>query len=324
TLALLEPLRTSAWSPAIYRERTEGEPGEVVACSPLLMLHLAPQYDEAQIESMSEALRLAESAADRPSPARHAQRRQRLLASVAAAREKAERRLAALASESARAAEAEHLRKRGELIYSYLWQIEPGQTSLVVDGDTVPLDPSLSPNENAQAYFERYRKAQSADRQLPGLAEESGAEIAYLDQLATLIAQAPGFSELETLTAEWVDQTAAESSPRPKRKVTPRRPQALIDTHGNSIYVGRSGLQNEMVTFDIAGPDDTWLHARGVGGSHVVIRWRTPVVPNMTPRSRRRPRWPPGTAPPERAERSKSTSRGGASCARSRAPDPEW
>ncbi|HLL51501.1 MAG TPA: NFACT family protein, partial [Thermomicrobiales bacterium] len=58
TLALLEPLRTSAWSPAIYRKRSEGEPGEVVACSPLLMLHLAPQYDEAQIESMSEALRL--------------------------------------------------------------------------------------------------------------------------------------------------------------------------------------------------------------------------------------------------------------------------
>jgi predicted ribosome quality control (RQC) complex YloA/Tae2 family protein len=61
--------------------------------------------------------------------------------------------------------------------------------------------------------------------------------------------------------------------------VAPRRPQALIDTHGNSIFVGRSGLQNEMVTFDIAGPDDTWLHARGVGGSHVVIRWRTPGSP---------------------------------------------
>ena len=279
TLALLEPLRTAVWSPAIYRERSEGDPGEVVACSPLLMLHLASQYDETQIASISEALRLAESTADRPGPARHAQRRQRLLESVAAAREKAERRLTALASESARAAEAEQLRKRGELIYAYLWQIEPGQTSLVVDGDTIPLDPGLSPNENAQAYFERYRKAQSADRQLPGLADESRAELAYLDQLATLIAQAPGFSELETLAAEWADQTAAESSPRPKRKPTPRRPQALIDTHGNSVYVGRSGLQNEKVTFDIAGPDDTWLHARGVGGSHVVIRWRAPGSP---------------------------------------------
>ena len=63
------------------------------------------------------------------------------------------------------------------------------------------LDPGLTANENAQAYFERYRKAQSAEAQLPGLVEESRAEIAYLDQLALLIAQAPGYSELEALAA---------------------------------------------------------------------------------------------------------------------------
>jgi predicted ribosome quality control (RQC) complex YloA/Tae2 family protein len=192
-----------------------------------------------------------------------------------------ERRLAALANESARAAEADQLRKRGELIYSYLWQIEPGMTSLVVDGETIPLDPSLSANENAQSYFERYRKAQSGESQLPALIEESRAELAYLDQLATQIAHAPGFSELEALRAEWTDQVGLESGPRPKRKAQSRRPQALLDAQGNSIYVGRSGLQNEMVTFDIAGPDDSWLHARGVGGSHVVIRWRTPGAPEV-------------------------------------------
>jgi predicted ribosome quality control (RQC) complex YloA/Tae2 family protein len=230
---------------------------------------------------MSEALALAEAATERPSSTRHAQRRQRLLDSVMAARENVERRLAALANESARAAEANVLRKRGELIYAYLWQIEPGQTLLVVDGEAIPLDPNLSANENAQSYFERYRKAQSAELQLPGLTEASHTEIAYLDQLATLIAQAPGFSELEALAAEWAEQGATEGKPGPKRKVASRRPRALLDAHGNSVYVGRSGLQNDLVTFDIAGPDDTWLHARGVGGSHVVIRWRSPGSPEV-------------------------------------------
>jgi predicted ribosome quality control (RQC) complex YloA/Tae2 family protein len=46
-----------------------------------------------------------------------------------------------------------------------------------------------------------------------------------------------------------------------------------LDARGNAVYIGRSGAQNETVTFEIAGPDDTWLHARGVPGSHVVIRW---------------------------------------------------
>jgi predicted ribosome quality control (RQC) complex YloA/Tae2 family protein len=276
TLALLEPLRTTTWSPRVYRERGHADPGDVVTCSPILMTHLAGEYEVSPIESMSEALALAESAADRPPPARHAQRRQRLLDSVATAREKAERRLAALASESARAAEAESLKTAGELIYAYLWQIAPGQVSLDVNGASIPLDPGLTANENAQAYFERYRKAQSAEAQLPGLVDESRAEIAYLDQLATLIAQAPGFSELESLAAEWAEQVAPDPASRPKKTTAPRRPRALVDDHGNSVYVGRSGPQNELVTFEIAGPDDTWLHARGVGGSHVVIRWRSP------------------------------------------------
>jgi predicted ribosome quality control (RQC) complex YloA/Tae2 family protein len=279
TLALLEPLRTTAWSPRIYRERGQPDPGEVVACSPILMAHLAAEHDVSPAESMSEALALAESAADRPGPARHAQRRQRLLDSVAAAREKAERRLAALATESARAAEAERLKTAGELIYAYLWQIEPGQVSLDVEGASIPLDPSLTANENAQAYFERYRKAQSAEAQLPGLVEESRAEIAYFDQLAILIAQAPGYSELEALVTEWAEQAPPDHAARPKKVTAQRRPRALVDANGNSVYVGRSGHQNDLVTFDIAGPDDTWLHARGVAGSHVVIRWRSPDSP---------------------------------------------
>jgi predicted ribosome quality control (RQC) complex YloA/Tae2 family protein len=279
TLALLEPLRATVWSPHIYRELGQFDQAEVVACSPILMTHLAAEYDASPVESMSGALALAEGVADRPSPARHVQRRQRLLDSVEAAREKAERRLAALAVESTRAAEVERLKTAGELIYAHLWQIEPGQLSLEIDGTSIPLDPGLTANENAQSYFERYRKAQSAGAQLPGLVEESRAEIAYLDQLATLVAQAPGFSELEALSAELAELAAPDPGSRPKKTTAPRRPRALVDTNGNSVYVGRSGPQNELVTFGIAGPDDTWLHARGVGGSHVVIRWRSPDSP---------------------------------------------
>jgi predicted ribosome quality control (RQC) complex YloA/Tae2 family protein len=43
--------------------------------------------------------------------------------------------------------------------------------------------------------------------------------------------------------------------------------------NGNPIYVGRSSRENDRVTFAIARPTDTWLHARGVPGSHVIVRW---------------------------------------------------
>jgi predicted ribosome quality control (RQC) complex YloA/Tae2 family protein len=279
--ALLEPLRTGDWSPRIYREQDSEGAGEIVAFSAIPMAHLAADYAEIAVGSISAAAALAETAEVRPSPQRHAQRRQRLLAAVHAARDRAERRLTALEVEAARAAEAERLRQAGELIYANLWQIAPGQAEFTVDGETIRLDPQLSPSENAQAFFERYRKAQSAEAQLPQLAQESHAEIAYLDQLATLIAQAPGFAELEALAAEWAEQSAPLGSarPRPRRRPAPRRPSALVDAAGNSVYVGRSGPQNDLLTFDLAGPDDTWLHARGVAGSHVIVRWWDPNAP---------------------------------------------
>ena len=82
---------------------------------------------------------------------------------------------------------------QGELIYQHLWQIEPGQRELIVDGETIPLDPDLSASDNAQCYFERYRKAQSADEQIPAVAEASHAEIAYLEEVANHF----GFTEME-------------------------------------------------------------------------------------------------------------------------------
>jgi len=141
---------------------------------------------------------------------------------------------------------------------------------------TVTLDPRLTPQENAQSYFERYRKAQSATAHIPELEAATRAEIAYLEQLTTLITQAPGFAELEALAAEWNEQVnQAPPSSKPKRKIAPRRPAALVDAHGNSVYVGHSGPQNDLITFELGGPDDLWLHARGVPGSHVIIHWRS-------------------------------------------------
>lgn len=49
-------------------------------------------------------------------------------------------------------------------------------------------------------------------------------------------------------------------------------PRRFTSAEGYTILVGRNSRQNEHVTFDLAGPDDLWLHARGWPGSHVVIR----------------------------------------------------
>lgn len=51
------------------------------------------------------------------------------------------------------------------------------------------------------------------------------------------------------------------------------RPYRLVTHDGFDILVGKGDKENDVLTFDVAQPDDWWLHvAGGVAGSHVVIR----------------------------------------------------
>jgi len=46
----------------------------------------------------------------------------------------------------------------------------------------------------------------------------------------------------------------------------------LTTSDGFDVLVGRTGKDNDKLTFKIASPDDIWLHAAGVPGAHVIVR----------------------------------------------------
>jgi len=51
------------------------------------------------------------------------------------------------------------------------------------------------------------------------------------------------------------------------------RPYKTIDVEGFEVLVGRGDEENDRLTFEVAEPDDLWLHvAGGTPGSHVVVR----------------------------------------------------
>jgi predicted ribosome quality control (RQC) complex YloA/Tae2 family protein len=50
------------------------------------------------------------------------------------------------------------------------------------------------------------------------------------------------------------------------------RPYRTLDVDGFTVLVGKSDADNDTLTFDIAEPDDVWMHVAGYSGSHVVVR----------------------------------------------------
>ncbi|MEJ7900902.1 MAG: NFACT RNA binding domain-containing protein, partial [Thermomicrobiales bacterium] len=215
-------------------------------------------------------------------PRDHAQRRARIVAAIDREREKVSSRLHSLQEQHRRSAKTEQLREWGEMIFAYLWQIQPGDSTLEIDGMTVPLDPALGAKDNAQAYFEEYRKAQRAGARLPEHIAEAETALSYLQQLRVQAEQAEGFAAIESIRQEFDEHGGGHHEVQEKpgnrsKKQAPRKVTGLTEASGNMIFIGRSGRENDQVTFDIGGAEDTWLHVRGVPGSHVIIRWLRPA-----------------------------------------------
>jgi predicted ribosome quality control (RQC) complex YloA/Tae2 family protein len=179
--------------------------------------------------------------------------------------------------------EIESLREAGELLLTYQGRVK-GETREVTVPDytgaprAIKLDPKLTPVENAQAYFRRYRKAMRANEELPARIAAVKADLAYVAQLAADLALAESRPEIDAvydalLKVGWAPKATKDSSGG--QVAGPRR----FEIDGFPVYAGRNARQNEEVTFKRAGPDDLWLHARGVPGAHVIVKCGRQDVP---------------------------------------------
>lgn len=288
-------LRTGQWKPSVA---VQGE--AVVAFAPYILTHLPGAR---LCQSISEALESFYTQSERLKPLEQA--RSRLQAIVVEGRRPRQRRLESLQRQMLQAEQAEELRWRGQMLLAFGPGLRPSQATLEVEGRQIPIDPRLSWLENAQACFRDYERARGALNEVPSRLAETRQELEYLDQLATYVSLAESVEELRRLEAELeqalpgaqarVEKTGQKAgmsqgkrprwpAGRPKMgRAHGRQPQPYaVSPEGYDIYVGRSGLDNEAVTFQISRPDDLWLHARGVPGAHVIVRGGLEEVPAAT------------------------------------------
>ena len=60
------------------------------------------------------------------------------------------------------------------------------------------------------------------------------------------------------------------------------KPFHYISRDGFHIYVGKNNIQNEEITFKIATGNDMWFHAKGIPGSHVIVKTNGEILPDTT------------------------------------------
>jgi predicted ribosome quality control (RQC) complex YloA/Tae2 family protein len=179
--------------------------------------------------------------------------------------------------------EIDALREEGELLLTYQHHVDAGASRAVLPGydghpRAISLDPHLSPVENAQAAFERYRKAIRAASRVPARIRALKADLAYLRQLDTDLTLAESRPEIDAVHESLLRAGWTATKPKCSSSAMVERPRRF-DIRGFPVLVGRNAAQNEEVTFGRGKAEDIWLHVRGLPGAHVLVKSGGRAVP---------------------------------------------
>jgi predicted ribosome quality control (RQC) complex YloA/Tae2 family protein len=205
--------------------------------------------------------------------------RQQLVSSVKKALDRVERRQEAISGDIAGAERGDEYRLAGDLLLANKHRITKGQECADLPGYdgtlmSIPLDPARTPAENANRYFQRYKKAKAGLAMMRERLAEAREEAAFLRTVREDLEAADDREGLlavrSLLSQRGYVRDAARTSAGKRAASSP--PFRTIEHEGWLILVGRSAAGNDYITMRLARPDDLWLHAEGMPGSHVVVR----------------------------------------------------
>lgn len=166
----------------------------------------------------------------------------------------------------------------GELLNTYGYGLSPGCKSMEAlnyyTGEmiTVPLDPTLTPQENAKKYFDKYGKLKRTSEALSELTGKVKTEIDHLESIAASLDIALKEADLVQIREELIESGYIRRKSGTKKARITSRPLHYQSSDGYDIYVGKNNYQNDELTFHFAEGRDWWFHAKGMAGSHVILK----------------------------------------------------
>ncbi len=185
----------------------------------------------------------------------------------------------------------EEYRRYGELITSHLARLKAGSAEAVVEDYfssgreevVIPMKPNLSPAENARWYFRQARKARDGRNEVARRIARARKRLEEVTGIQAKLGCGADEERLEEAHRSCIrlglvkapretgaSKTGASKRPR-KKAAQDIHPRRYLTSSGHLLLVGRNSRENEALTKSAA-PDDIWLHARNLGGSHVILR----------------------------------------------------
>ena len=174
----------------------------------------------------------------------------------------------------------EEYKRHADLITANLYRLQRGMDSFTTidyyDENCpeieIKLDTRLTPSQNAQKLYKLYNKCKTAKLVLAEQIEIWERELHYLESVRQFLSRA----ECEQDVIEIRDELYRSGyASRLRGYVPPKKiastPHKLVTSGGYQLLVGRNNIQNDNLTFKVAGKSDLWFHTKDIPGSHVIM-----------------------------------------------------
>ena len=244
----------------------------------LPILQYGPDTESRRYESFSRLL--DDFYASRATAEKVGQRGADLQKAVGRVRDRVARRVAQQELEREATRDRERKRELGDILTSNLYALQKGMKTVRLtdyydpEGREVdiPLDPLLTPQQNAAKYYKEYNKAKTAEVVLGEQVEKGRRELEYLDSVLEAITLSEGERDLAEIRQELTDTGYLRRGAKAaKRMKVAAKPMEFRSTAGLRISVGKNNTQNDLLTAKQAGKGDLWLHTQKIHGSHVIL-----------------------------------------------------
>lgn len=278
---IMDDVRKGNFSPSIIYK---GEKPVEFSSIPLTMMD-GGEYQKTAFDSVSQVLE--RYYAEKNAVSRIHQKSTDLRKIISNALERSYRKLDLQTKQLKDTEKREKFRIYGELLNTYGYGLAGGEKSFkclnYYDNTeiTIPLDPTLTARENAQNFFDKYNKQKRTFEAVTEQLSQTRAEIDHLESISTSMDIARLEEDLVQIKEELTEYgyIRRHYSGGKKVKIT-SRPYHYLSSDGFHIYVGKNNYQNEELTFKTANGGDWWFHAKGMPGSHVIVKTEGKELPD--------------------------------------------
>jgi predicted ribosome quality control (RQC) complex YloA/Tae2 family protein len=165
--------------------------------------------------------------------------------------------------------ESDKLKRTGEMILANLHLIEKGSEKFKAEdlstGEVyeIKLKRDISPAENAQKYFEKYKNQKASvgilETRIKGLQREKASLVNELDKVKNL----ESIKQIVKMEKEEVKGKGNDETSKFRKFVLNEKYE---------VWVGKDSVSNDLLTTKYSAPNDLWFHVRGASGSHTVLK----------------------------------------------------